>query len=87
MWQQSCQPLYLPRLKDDVVFQITIAAGAESRDFFDLAQGKEEDRYLGFSYGRRTSPIMDSSLLLIEPSAAAAYLETQLATEPWLSVS
>jgi predicted AAA+ superfamily ATPase len=76
VWQQSCQQLYLPRLKDDVVFQSTMAAGAESREFFGFAQGKDDGRYIGFSYGKRTSPIMDSSLLLIEPVAAAAYMET-----------
>ncbi len=75
VWQQSCQQLYLPRLKDDTVFQMTMAAGAESRDFFGFAQGKEDGRYVGFSYGRRYSPILDASLLLIEPLAAAAYLE------------
>lgn len=75
VWQQSCQQLYLPRLKDDTAFQFTMAAGAESRDFFGFAQGKEDDRYIGFSYGKRTSLILDSSLLLIEPITAAAYAE------------
>lgn len=49
---------------------------AGSRDFFGFAQGKEDDRYLGFSYGKRTSPFFDSSLLLIEAVTAAAYLAT-----------
>ncbi|MCX7691950.1 MAG: DUF499 domain-containing protein, partial [Tepidimonas taiwanensis] len=73
VWQQSCQQLYLPRLKDDTVFQMTLAAGAESRDFFGFAQGKEDGRYIGFSYGKRYSPSLDTSLLLIEPRTAAAY--------------
>lgn len=77
VWQQSCQQLYLPRLKDDEVFQRTLAAGAESRDFFGFAQGKEQEgdglRYFGFVYGKRTSPILDTALLLIAPDAAAAY--------------
>ncbi|MBF6022965.1 ATP-binding protein [Lysobacter niastensis] len=81
VWQQSCQQLYLPRLKDSTVFQMAMAAGAESRDFFGFAQGKEDGRYIGFSYGKRTSPIMDSSLLLIEPFAAAAYMEQLRAAE------
>ncbi len=81
VWQQSCQQLYLPRLKDDTVFQMTLAAGAESRDFFGFAQGKEDGRYVGFSYGKRTSPILDASLLLIEPFAAAAYMEALRAAE------
>jgi predicted AAA+ superfamily ATPase len=81
VWQQTCQQLYLPRLKDDTVFQMTMAAGADSRDFFGFAQGKEGEQYVGFSYGKRTSPIMDASLLLIEPVAAAAYMEALRAAE------
>ncbi|MCA9239533.1 MAG: ATP-binding protein [Planctomycetales bacterium] len=85
VWQQSCQQLYLPRLKDDTVFQTTMGAGAESREFFGFSQGKEPDgdklRYVGFSYGKRTSLIMDSSLLLIEPNTAAAYMEALRAAE------
>ena len=81
VWQQSCQQLYLPRLKDDTVFQLTMGAGAESRDFYGFSQGKEEGRYVGFSYGKRTSLIMDSSLMLIEPFAAAAYMEALRAAE------
>lgn len=81
VWQQSCQQLYLPRLRDDTVFQATLAAGSDSRDFFGFAQGKEEDRYLGFTYGKRTSPFFDSSLILIEAVTAAGYAEAQRAAE------
>lgn len=81
VWQQSCQQLYLPRLKDSVVFELTMAAGADSRDFFGFAQGKEDGRYVGFTYGKRTSLIMDSSLLLIEPFAATGYMEALRAAE------
>lgn len=81
VWQQSCQQLYLPRLRDDTVFQSTLAAGSDSRDFFGFAQGKEDDRYLGFTYGKRTSPFLDSSLLLIEAVTAAGYAEAQRAAE------
>ena len=76
VWQQTCQQLYLPRLHDDTVYQHTLGTGAESRDFFGFAQGKEDGRYLGFTYGKRTSLFLDSSLLLIEPVTAAAYLAT-----------
>lgn len=81
VWQQSCQQLYLPRLKDDTAFQQTMSAGAESRDFFGFAQGKEDGRYVGFTFGKRTSLFLDSSLLLIEPVTAAGYAETQRAAE------
>lgn len=58
-----------------------LAAGSDSRDFFGLAQGKEEDRYLGFTYGKRTSPFFDSALLLIDAVTAAGYAEAQRAAE------
>jgi predicted AAA+ superfamily ATPase len=81
VWQKSCQYLYLPRLKDDVSFQTTVGAGADSRDFFGIAQGKDEGRYVGFSFGKKTSVFMDSSLLLIEPVTAAMFAEAQRAAE------
>lgn len=81
VWQQSCQQLYLPRLKDDAVFQHTLAAGTESRDFFGFAQGKEGDRYIGFSFGKRAALFLDASLLLIELGAAAAYAAAQKVEE------
>lgn len=74
VWQQTCQQIYLPRLKDDTVFQQALAAGTVSREFFGLAQGKDESgQYLGFVHGQRTTPIMDAALLLIAPAAAAAH--------------
>jgi hypothetical protein len=81
VWQKSCQYLYLPRLKDDVAFQTTVGAGADSRDFFGIAQGMDEGRYVGFSFGKKTSVFMDSSLLLIEPITAAGFAEAQRAAE------
>lgn len=72
---------YLPRLKDDVAFQTTVGAGADSRDFFGIAQGMDEGRYVGFSFGKKTSVFMDSSLLLIEPVTAAGFAEAQRAAE------
>nr|WP_038716142.1 DUF499 domain-containing protein [Burkholderia pseudomallei] len=81
VWQQSCQQLYLPRLKNEDVFFNAVAAGTESREFFGIAQGKENDRYAGLSYGKRTLPLRDASLLLVEPIAAAAYMEQIRAAE------
>lgn len=81
VWQQSCQQLYLPRLKDDTTFQHTMAAGTESRDFFGFAQGFDDGRYVGFSFGKRTALFLDSSLLLIEPITSAEYAEVQRAAE------
>ncbi len=77
VWQKTCCYLYLPRLRDDSVYRHAIAAGAPSRDFFGLAQGKDGEHYLGFVFGEHTAPIVDGALLLIEPAAAAAYAEAQ----------
>ena len=54
---------------------------AQSRDFFGIAQGKEEGVYKGFIFGHLTTPILDGSLLLIEPSTAAAFAEAQRLAE------
>ncbi len=81
VWQKSCYYLYLPRLKDSYVFQNTLAAGAGCRDFFGFAYGKEENKYSGFCFGISTTPIMDETLLLIEPVTAASYVETTKDTE------
>lgn len=72
-WEDTLRYLYLPRLKDREVLAQAIRKGTESRDFFGVAQGQEGDRYLGFSFGRAGSPLLDASLLLIEPAAAVAY--------------
>ncbi|CAL8472429.1 ATP-binding protein [Caballeronia sp. S22] len=82
VWQQSCRYLYLPRLADDGVFQRAIAMGTDNQDFFGLAQGREENRYLGFTFGTRAAPILDDALLLIEPKAAAAFREATRVVEP-----
>ncbi len=73
LWHKTCAYLYLPRLLDSNVLRQTLAAGAVSRDFFGLAYGKDGDRYLGFHYGTATTPILDDSLLLVEPKAAQAF--------------
>jgi hypothetical protein len=77
VWQKTCCYLYLPRLKDDGVFRTTLAAGACSRDFFGFAYGKDGDKYIGFNFGKSTSPILDGSLLLIEPDTACDYAEVE----------
>lgn len=73
VWQKSCCYLFLPRLKDDQVLSSAIAAGVESKEFFAFAQAKEDSKYTGFVFGKRTAPYVDTSSVLIEPTAAAAY--------------
>jgi len=76
VYQKFSNYLYFPRLKDESVFRAALSAGAASTDFFGFAYGKTNGKYEGFSFGKATSPVLDGALLLIEPSAAAAYAET-----------
>ncbi|MBF2761574.1 MAG: ATP-binding protein [Ectothiorhodospiraceae bacterium AqS1] len=88
VWQDSCHYLYLPRLVNDTVFRNAINQGLESEDFFAFAAGKEDDRYLGFNFGRGTVPNLDESSLLIDREAAIAYRErTQPPPRPTLEPS
>lgn len=84
VWQQTCQQLYLPRLKDEAVFKNAMGAGAVSQDFFGFAQGKEDGRYIGFTFGSCPMLFLVEALLLIEPTVAAEYqrqVEAQRAAE------
>lgn len=72
VWRDTCCYLYMPRLADDSVYRNAIAAGSSSEDFFALAYGKQEGKYQGLSFGKTTTPILDDSLLLINPSAVPA---------------
>ncbi|HRC69612.1 MAG TPA: hypothetical protein PLS42_08105 [Candidatus Competibacter denitrificans] len=81
VWQKTCCYLYLPRLKDDHVYQKALAAGAGSTDFFGLAYGQEDGKYIGFSFGKATTPLLDSALVLIAPPVAATYSESLQAEE------
>lgn len=73
VWQKTCQYLYMPRLATSPTFQSAMAAGTGARDFYGLAYGREDGQYRGFTFGQATSPILDETLLLIEPTHAAEY--------------
>lgn len=81
VWQKACAYLYMPRLKDDTVYKLAIEVGSASRDFFGLAQSKEGDQYVGFTFGQRTGIFLDNSLLLVEPAAAVAFEAKKRAAE------
>lgn len=71
-WEDTLRYLYLPRLKHRDVLAAAVRTGATSRDFFACAYGKSEGKYEGFSFGQAILQF-DDTLLLIEPTAAAAY--------------
>jgi predicted AAA+ superfamily ATPase len=73
-WQKTCCYLYLPRLREADTLRATIAAGVSSRDFFGIAYGRDDGRFQGFNFAQTTTPILDGSLLLIEPKTASAFV-------------
>jgi predicted AAA+ superfamily ATPase len=87
VWQKMGCLLYLPRLRSESVFSDAMSAGAASRDFFGFASGKEEEKYVGFSFGSPYSPILDSTLLLIDPKAAAEIEAVIIASKPTFPVT
>lgn len=77
VWKAFCCYPYLPRLADRKVFEETIAAGAAGRDFFGFATAKEDERYVGFVFGRPGSVYLDQSSLIVTPDAARAQEERE----------
>ena len=75
VYQDCCNYLYLPRLLNDQVLKNAISQGLETEDFFGFAGGKENDKYLGFAFGRNTMVTLDESAILIERDTAAEYRE------------
>jgi predicted AAA+ superfamily ATPase len=81
IWEDTQKYLYMPRLKTKDVITKTIRQGTASLDFFGVAYGKTADGYVGFSYGKGIDQF-DDTLLLIEPTAAAAYLSQRTQQQP-----
>jgi len=79
-WEDSLRYLYLPRLRNRLVLEDVVRKGASSRDFFGTAYGKTGDKYEGFQFGSGAS--LDDTLLLVEPTAAAAYEAANKAPVP-----
>ena len=76
-WENTCRYLYLPRLLNRDVLKRAIEAGTDTKDYFGLAAEKDGEKYIDFTFGKsRRSLVVDDSLLLIEPAAAAAYEES-----------
>jgi hypothetical protein len=71
-WEDSLRYPYLSRLKDRSTLAQAIVKGAATRDFFGTAYELNGEKYEGFKFGEANVQL-DDTLLLIEPTAAAAY--------------
>lgn len=78
VWDDIQKYLYLPRLRRRGVLEQVVQAGAATRDFFGTAYGQSGDVFEGFKLGDPNLQF-DDTLLLIEPTAAAAYAAGEMA--------
>lgn len=74
LWEYLCTYCYLPRLANYSVLETTIRKGVNSQDFYALADGKTEDRYLGLSYNQYVGAV-DKSAYLVKLVAALQQIE------------
>lgn len=76
VYQDTCCYLYLPRLRNNIVFEDAIAKGIASDDFFGYASAKDTDKYLGFVFGKEAPVVLNETSVLIEQSRATDYRKT-----------
>jgi predicted AAA+ superfamily ATPase len=74
VWQDTAHYLYLPRLINFEVFRNTCTQAIQSKDYFALADGKDGDHYLGFTFGIQSIVSMDDLTLLIDCTEANKYV-------------
>lgn len=80
VWQDTAHYLYLPRLVNSDVFYNTCREAIKTRDHFAMAAEKQDERYLGFSFGSQALITIDEFTLFIQKQAAIDY-EAKLAAE------
>lgn len=81
IWQKMCSLLFFERLKDEDVFKRCLASGSGMRDYFGLAEGREGEKLIGFSFGKPRQVFLDDSFLIIDPATASAYEQKLIASK------
>lgn len=70
LWDYLTKYCYLPRLTDYSVLEEAIRNGLDSKEYFGIADGKNQDRYINLKYGQPAS-FIDKSSLLVKPFTAS----------------
>lgn len=78
LWEYLCSYCYLPRLSGYGVLEDAIKRGLESREYFGIAAGFSDGRYMELSLGEAKS-FVNSSDLLVKPAVAQAQIEADAA--------
>ncbi|WP_165173327.1 DUF499 domain-containing protein [Adlercreutzia sp. ZJ242] len=76
LWEYMCTYCYLPRLAGYDVLEAAILQGLGSNEFFGIADGVGEDRYLHLTLGEQRSAINQSDYL-VRPAVAAEQIERE----------
>lgn len=78
LWGYLCSYCYLPRLSGYGVLEDAIKRGLESREYFGIAAGFSDGRYMELSLGNAKS-FVNSSDLLVKPAVAQAQIDADVA--------
>lgn len=82
-WDDSCKYIYLPRLSDIDVLHTAIENGTKSKEYFGIAYGFEDGKYIDFRFGDADKNYIKSgSTLIINPAKAEEYSKTLIQNEP-----
>lgn len=74
LWEYLCSYCYLPRLSGYGVLEDAIKRGLGSKEFFGIAAGYSDGRYLELSLGEAKT-FVNGSDLLVKPAVARAQVE------------
>lgn len=81
LWEYLCTYCYLPRLAGYDVLEKAIRQGLASREFFGIADGVGDDRYLNLTLGEARTTINQSDFL-VRPAVAAEQIEREAQVPP-----
>lgn len=76
LWEYLCTYCYLPRLASYNVLEDAIRQGLASEEYFGIADGIGEDRYLNLTLGKPRTRINQSDFL-VKPAVAAEQIERE----------
>ncbi len=76
LWDYLCTYCYLPRLANYSVLEDAIRSGLNSTEYFAIAAGKTEERFIDLKYNQHVGSI-ESSAYLVKPAAALKQIETE----------
>lgn len=76
LWEYLCTYCYLPRLAGYNVLEAAVLQGLSSKEYFGVADGVGEDRYLNLSLGEARAFINQSDFL-VKPAVAEEQIERE----------